>query len=278
MDIKIQTKISVLLEKINYLQHSINQNGDVVNKIDKDLLVNYVRELYELCLSIPIQNSTQYQPPYLPQQTPDFINPYQQQNYPPPNYQPGSFPPNSGINNNQPSQQNYSPQQPYYPPQQPANKSDYSQANIESKGIKTSGGNENANGNGNGSSLNSSFNFSNGKRTLSESIQIKTAHEKQSVNEQFARNEKSEIAKKSMTPIKDLKTFIGLNKRFSYINFLFNNDANLYDDAIDKINSCSNINEALSYINNLLQSKLKWDDKNEMVSEFNILVQRRFLM
>ena len=56
MDIKIQTKISVLLEKINYLQQSIAQNGGVVNKVDKDLLVNYVRELYELSLSIPIQN------------------------------------------------------------------------------------------------------------------------------------------------------------------------------------------------------------------------------
>ena len=80
-----------------------------------------------------------------------------------------------------------------------------------------------------------------------------------------------------VTPIKDLKTFIGLNKRFSYINFLFGNDANMYDEAIEKLNNSGSKQVAMDYLNNHLGPRLKWTSENEMVAEFYALVERRYL-
>ena len=86
-DIKTETKISVLIEKINYLFHSIQFNNGVINKIDKDLLLNYVRELYELTLALPIdhpqvnvmnQFPPQYQQPQQYYQQPPSAQPPQQ--------------------------------------------------------------------------------------------------------------------------------------------------------------------------------------------------------
>ncbi len=272
MDIQLQTKISVLLEKIYYLQHSMQQNGGIVSKVDKDLLVNYVRELYELTLTLPVISQQPYPQQNYPYPPPPPPAPEYQQPYLPP-----AYPQNPGVQ-----------QQPYIQPSAPE---PTQQSPFSSKGfIKTpvngvintpntpNGSNGSyANGNTNGSQpLNASFTFSNGKRTLSESIKIKTAGDKPSLNEQFRKGEPEYAGKMNNSPIKDLKTFIGLNKRFSYINFLFGNDAGLYDEAIEKINSSKSIGEARSYIENNLMPRLNWDDNNEMVDEFNSLVERRF--
>ncbi|HZG01193.1 MAG TPA: hypothetical protein VEY71_09325, partial [Chitinophagales bacterium] len=127
------------------------------------------------------------------------------------------------------------------------------------------------------SPLNPAFTMSNGKRTISESIRIKTGAEKPSLNEQFKKEERHIASNMQLTPIKDLKTFIGLNKRFSYINFLFGNDANLYDEAIEKLNGSGSRQAAMDYLDNLLRPRLKWTDDNDMVGEFYQLVERRYL-
>lgn len=275
MDIKIQTKISVLLEKIHYLNLSIQQQGGTVGKVDKDLLTNYVRELYETVLMLQVQNpgypdpnymqqSGYHQPVYAPQLP--YSSPEPPQSYQtPPN---GFSPPNASPIGNQPQQPNFS----QFAPQQ--------QTPL----------NGNGNGNGNYSQppngtpqpqqqpLNQSFSFSNGKRTLSESIRIKTGEtEKPSLNDQFRKDDKQLHGQMQVSPIKDLKTFIGLNKRFSYINFLFGNDANLYDEAIEKLNTSGSKQSAFDYLNNHLRPKLKWTDDNELVEEFFALVDRRYL-
>ena len=270
MDIKVQTKISVLLEKIHYLNLSIQQHGDAVNKLDKDLLTNYVRELYELVLTLPVQTSGYPDPSYLHQagyQQPVYPAPSQQPPYPSPAPNGFYLPNASPIGHTQASQQQPAPPQ--------------SQHQQQSQGVNGNYGN-------NGtpqptqpqpSTLNPAFSYTNGKRTLSESIRIKTGEtEKPSLNEQFRKSDNKDIAAKlQLTPIKDLKTFIGLNKRFSYINFLFGNDANLYDDAIEKLNSSSSRQAAMDYLDNHLRPKLKWSDDNEMVNEFYQLVERRYL-
>jgi hypothetical protein len=273
MDIKISTKISVLLEKINYLQLSIQQSGGYVSKVDKDLLINYTRELYDLALAIQVQQPNYQYPPQ------DYNPNYPPPNYPNPNYPPPpnpSYPPKEYYNGapGNPLQQNS-----YIPPQLPAQQSSQEQDEFyQNKNDELNRRNEFGKVlNGPQANINSNFTFSNGKRTLSESIRIKTEQDKPSVNEQFKRDENDLGNKLQVTAIKDLKTFIGLNKRFSYINFLFNNDATLYDEAIDKINTSSNISAAKDYIFNTLRSRLKWEDKNEMVEEFLGLVERRFM-
>jgi hypothetical protein len=249
MDISIQTKIAVLVEKINYLNQSIMQNGGVVTKVDKDLLVNYVRELYELVLGLPVQ---------MPQY-PTQGFPYPDPNAHYPNYPPTTHP------------FNY-PQNPQVPPMVPPTQAPVPPANVNDAGTKidqpVKQGNE----------LNATFKFSSGRRTLSDTIKIRTAADKPSLNENFKRNEKDIASKMQLTPIKDLKTFIGLNKRFSYINFLFGNDATLYDEAINYLNNCDSYETAKQYMNTYLQPKLNWSDDNEMVTEFKTLIERRYLV
>jgi hypothetical protein len=236
MDVGIHTKISVLIEKINYLQHSIAQNGGVVSKVDKDLLVNYVRELYELILALPVSMPhypTQNYPPQFSQQAPP-VNP---------GYQPPIVPPQPLVT----------------PP------------HIQDAGSKVEPGSGKS-----GAELNATFKFSSGRRTLSDTIKIKTAADKPSLNENYKREEADRASKMQLTAIKDLKTFISLNKRFSYINFLFGNDAGLYDEAINYLNSCDSYETALLYINTHLHPKLNWSNDNDMVTEFKTLIQRRY--
>ena len=258
MDIRIQTKIAVLLEKINYLNSGIQQQGGAVSKVDKDLLTSYVRELYELILSLPLQPSAYPDPNYMYQTAqPVYPQQPQQQSQPePPSYQPqspnGFYPPNASPIGNMQTPLNgngvyTNPSQPPVPTSQP-------------------------------STLNPAFAVApDGKRTLSESIRIKTGSETPSLNEQFKKDESHLAGKMQLTPIKDLKTFIGLNKRFAYINFLFGNDANLYDEAIEKLNTAASRQTAVDYLDNHLRPKLRWTSDNDMVEEFYSIVERRYM-
>ena len=78
------------------------------------------------------------------------------------------------------------------------------------------------------------------------------------------------------TPIKDLKKAIGINDRFLFINELFRGDDVMYERSIKTINSFSIFPEAEYWIKRELKLKLGWDDKNEVVKQFDQLVKRRF--
>lgn len=79
------------------------------------------------------------------------------------------------------------------------------------------------------------------------------------------------------TPIKDLKKGIGINDRFLFINELFQGDESMYERSIKTINGFSIFPEAEYWIRRELKTKLGWDDKNEVVRQFDTLVKRRFL-
>lgn len=251
-DIKTQTKIAVLIEKINYLFQSIQQHGGAINSIDKDLMMSYVRELYELTMSLQPDNPQQQMPSHQ-------INPYpQQQMYP------------------QNQQQMHPPAQPL--PQQPFQNQGYQVQPQENNGYHPPQQQTNFPMPGQGQSIQQSYSGMEQKKTLADLYSIKTGKEYPSVNERQT-TAKTELADKlKKTPIKDLKVFIGLNKRFSYINFLFNNNSRLYEEAIEKINSSKNYDEALSYIESEIAPKFKWQLEDEMVVEFYNIVERRFLI
>jgi hypothetical protein len=270
-DIKTETKISVLIEKINYLFQSIHLNNGAINKIDKDLLLNYERELYELTLSLPVdqpqvqQMPQQFQQPnyYQPQQPP-----LQQQYNPPPVYNP---PPAQQA----PLQQQAPPPQQQMPPPIVPNQNMNGQnGNMNGNGQSHSeNGNQNQN---NGQSIQQNYSGRAPQKTVSDIYANSGA--KQTVNDKLNQPHNELNDKLRKAPIKDLKTFIGLNKRFSYINFLFSNDARLYDESIEKINNSSNYDEAMSYIESTLGNRLHWNQQDEMVAEFYNIVERRFLV
>jgi hypothetical protein len=78
------------------------------------------------------------------------------------------------------------------------------------------------------------------------------------------------------TPIKDLKKAVGINDRFLFINELFRGDDVMYERSIKTINIFSIYPEAEYWIKRELKLKLGWDDKNEVVKQFDQLIRRRF--
>jgi hypothetical protein len=78
------------------------------------------------------------------------------------------------------------------------------------------------------------------------------------------------------TPIKDLKKGIGVNDRFLFINELFRGDEVMYERSIKTINSFSIFPEAEYWMKRELKLKLGWNDKNEIVKQFDQIVKRRF--
>ncbi len=110
-------------------------------------------------------------------------------------------------------------------------------------------------------------------KEIHETIAVNNAA---SLNERLknTHNELSETLQDS--PVKDLKKAIGINDRFLYINELFRGDEVMYERSIKTINSFAIFPEAEYWIRRELKSKLGWDDKNEVVQQFDQLVRRRF--
>ena len=98
-----------------------------------------------------------------------------------------------------------------------------------------------------------------------------------SINDSFASGapEKTVADKLRQQPITDLKSAIGLNQKFLFMNDLFEGENEKFNDAINKINSFKTLQEALAYIDREISSA--WDKENSSVINFMDLVERRFM-
>ena len=98
-----------------------------------------------------------------------------------------------------------------------------------------------------------------------------------SINDTFASEapEKTVADKLRQQPIKDLKSAIGLNQKFLFMNDLFEGENEKFNDAINKINSFKTLQEALEFIDSEISSA--WDKENSSVVNFMDLVERRFM-
>lgn len=76
-------------------------------------------------------------------------------------------------------------------------------------------------------------------------------------------------------PIKDLKTAIGINEKFLFVNQLFEGNLQNYSAAIEKINTVNDL-VAAKQIAADLAGQMNWDDNNEHVKNFMELVERRY--
>ena len=92
------------------------------------------------------------------------------------------------------------------------------------------------------------------------------------------REDKSIAGKLKNKPIKDLRSAIGINEKFIFLNELFDGNANGYNDAVDALNGFSSFEEANNYLENSWVAKYNWNLKNKYVKgDFMDLVHRRFL-
>ncbi len=119
-----------------------------------------------------------------------------------------------------------------------------------------------------------------------ETIQPTFIETKKEINEQLTSapsiNDKLRQAKIDLgdtlteVPIRDLKKAIGINDRFLFINELFRGDEAMYERSIKTINSFSILPEAQYWIQRELKTKIGWNDKLEVVQQFDQLIKRRF--
>jgi hypothetical protein len=114
-------------------------------------------------------------------------------------------------------------------------------------------------------------------KSISELFAEKTENGKATLNERYKSEGKVIADKLKQTPIKDLKSYIGLNKRFTFINSLFKGSESKYEEAIATVNSFGSYEQAVTYIRDQLVSQYEWKDEESAVSEFFNLVMRRYL-
>ena len=107
-------------------------------------------------------------------------------------------------------------------------------------------------------------------------INQSAAQETVSLND-LLKEDKAELSDKlTDAPVKDLKKAIGINDKFLFINELFRGDDTMYERSIKTINGFSIYPEAEYWIKRELKLKLGWDDRNDVVKQFDQLVKRRF--
>ena len=80
-----------------------------------------------------------------------------------------------------------------------------------------------------------------------------------------------------LEPIKDLRSVIGINDKFQFIQELFGGDEKSFEVSIKTINAFKIFPEAQFYIKRELREKNNWDDESNVVKQFDQLVKRRFL-
>jgi hypothetical protein len=86
---------------------------------------------------------------------------------------------------------------------------------------------------------------------------------------------KTPLFEKLSAPVPSLKNAINVNLKIALVNHLFNENTVEYVKAIDKLNSCENIHEAMRYFNEL-KHHYSWDSDDYNVKELEQLLTKRY--
>ncbi len=78
-----------------------------------------------------------------------------------------------------------------------------------------------------------------------------------------------------MRGIADLREAIGINDKFLFINELFNGDLERYNKVIDELNGFSGLSGAQTYLTEL-QVQFQWAEDGSAYQKLNVLLERKF--
>lgn len=238
-------KMKDLHGRIGHLLAAVQKNEGRFSAIDKDLALGYMRELYELAIAIePVM-----MPPVADKPTVEVIRQEVQHlqarlelNVPEMNI-PASKPPASEQT---PEIQPVIPDAPaHQKPKSPGAKQTTKEQAV--------------------------------KKTVSELFADHGASKKDTLNEKYKAQGKEIADRLKLTPIRDLKTYIGLNKRFAFINTLFGGDAARFDEVLSRVNEAKSYEEALDFTQQQVVTEFNWKEDEPAAAEFFTLVMRRFL-
>ncbi|WP_211999729.1 hypothetical protein [Chitinophaga sp. HK235] len=97
-----------------------------------------------------------------------------------------------------------------------------------------------------------------------------------SLNDRF-RQQQPEVAQKlGEMPVKDLRSAIGINDKYQFIQELFRGDTDLYERSVKTINECSTLQEADYWIQREIKIIQGWQDDHHLVKHFYSLLRKRF--
>jgi len=95
-----------------------------------------------------------------------------------------------------------------------------------------------------------------------------------SINDKLAKEESSLADRLGKSRIEDLRKAIGINQKFGFISGLFSGDSSAYDLTIDRFNSATDIDEAMSLFAEEQQAR-SWDAEESLVESLINLIERR---
>ncbi len=75
---------------------------------------------------------------------------------------------------------------------------------------------------------------------------------------------------------RDIRSAIGINDKYLFLNELFNNHKSNYEEALDKLNHFSTAEQAEDWIRTKIAPVHKWDQDDATVASFYTLVKRHF--
>jgi hypothetical protein len=241
-------RVSKLIEKINVLHDSLLSIDEEISSIEKDLLLNYIRQLYEQVLEIGTEEVVLKRPPAIAKEVMDLrtqediiVQPAVEEIADIPTEDTFKTPPVIPTNNHH---------QIVVKQETPAQQETVSSQEVE---------------------------IEQEVETLDEPITMQGLNE--DLVAMFELKEARELSEKlSSTPIKDLNTAMGINDRFLTVNELFDGDANAFKDCVDHINQMQSYYDAKSYLLSETAQKYDWSSAERLkkAAGFITLVQRRF--
>lgn len=106
---------------------------------------------------------------------------------------------------------------------------------------------------------------------------VKATSEIVDLNEKLAeaRNTQSIVEKLQNKRIESLKTVIGINDKFYFINELFSGDSQKYEDIIYTLNNFKKLEDAMVYFSTL-KYKFSWDEESEAYKKLILMLERKF--
>jgi hypothetical protein len=104
----------------------------------------------------------------------------------------------------------------------------------------------------------------------------KTGDESKTLFDLFEEQPQTNLQDKvSHHKIDNIRSVIGINEKFRFINELFKGDMNTYNLVIDQLNTLQSIEEADRFLVTY-KARYDWDEEGDVYNEFYTIVERRY--
>lgn len=97
----------------------------------------------------------------------------------------------------------------------------------------------------------------------------------ETLGESMMQEDHTLAAKLQQNPVRDLKSVIGINDKFLFVNELFGGSMEKYNKSVENLNDLKTLNGAMIYLNEL-KIELQWNSSNEAYQKLTELVRRKF--